>query len=152
MKLIQYFLTLEWKSFSRSASFGTNLALKILLAFVAAIYAISLLFTGIGLFYALKEKHLDPLYQVNTFLIYYFLFDLIMRFMWQKIPVMNIRPLLILPINKNTIVHFSLGKTALSFFNLMHLFSFLGGFIYRELSNWKYYFLVFGTICPSVHQ
>jgi hypothetical protein len=43
----------------------------------------------------------------------------------QKIPVMNIRPLLTLPIKKPIIVNFSLGKTALSFFNLLHAFFFL---------------------------
>ena len=119
MKFILHFLSLEWKSFSRSASFGTNLAIKILLAILALLYSFALLSMGIGLYYGLKENHLDPLVQINTFLIYYFLFDLGMRFLWQKIPVMNIRPMLILPIKKSTIVHFSLGKTALSFFNLI---------------------------------
>ena len=125
MKLILHFLSLEWKSFSRSASFGTNVAIKILMAILALLYSFILLSMGFGLFYGLKENHLDPLEQVNTYLIYYFLFDLGMRFLWQKIPVMNIRPLLILPIKKSTIVHFSLGKTALSFFNLMHFFFFI---------------------------
>ena len=125
MKFILHFLSLEWKSFSRSASFGTNLAIKIIMAIVALLYSFVLLSMGIGLYYALKENHLDPLVQVNTFLIYYFLFDLALRFLWQKIPVMNIRPMLILPIKKSTIVHFSLGKTAFSYFNWMHLFFFL---------------------------
>jgi hypothetical protein len=134
MNLIKHFLTLEWKSFSRAASFGTNLALKIVLAFFAFVYAASLLIMGIGIFYALKEKYLDPLHQLNVFLIYYFLFDLAIRFLWQKIPVLNIRPLLILPIKKSTMVHFSLGKTALSFFNLMHIFLFVpfSVVMYRE--------------------
>jgi hypothetical protein len=48
--------------------------------------------------------------------------DLIIRLLLQKIPVMNIRPMLIFPIKKETIVHFSLGKTVLSFFNLAHAF------------------------------
>jgi hypothetical protein len=38
---------------------------------------------------------------------------------------MNIRPLLTLPIKKGTIVHFSLGKTALSFFNWTHALFFI---------------------------
>ena len=125
MNHIKHFLSLEWKSFSRSASFGTNVAIKILMAILALLYSFALLSMGIGLFYGLKENQLDPLVQVNTFLIYYFLFDLAIRFLWQKIPVMNIRPLLILPIKKSTIVHFSLGKTALSYFNLMHFFFFV---------------------------
>jgi hypothetical protein len=51
--------------------------------------------------------------------------DLIVRLLLQAIPVMNIRPLLIMPFKKPTIVHFSLGKTMLSFFNVVHAFFFL---------------------------
>ncbi|HEY4628432.1 MAG TPA: DUF5687 family protein [Flavobacterium sp.] len=120
--MIQKFLYLEWKAFFRSASFATNLALKILMGFVAAYFILIFLGLGIGAFYILKKMNLDPIVTVNKFMIYYVLMDLIVRFMLQKIPVMNIRPLLIFPIKKSTIVHFSLGKTALSFFNLVHGF------------------------------
>lgn len=120
--MIQKFLYLEWKAFFRSASFATNLALKILMGFVAAYFILIFLALGIGVFYILKKSNLDPIVTVNKFIIYYIIVDLIIRLLLQKIPVMNIRPLLILPIKKSTIVHFSLGKTALSFFNLVHGF------------------------------
>jgi len=123
--MIQKFLYLEWKSFIRSASFGTNLALKILLGFIAILYAFVLLMAGIGAFYGLKEMHLDPLQEVDKYLIYYFLVDLAIRLLLQKIPVMNIRPLLALPFKRTTIVNFSIGKTLLSFFNFLHAFFFL---------------------------
>jgi hypothetical protein len=80
---------------------------------------------GIGAFYGLKKMNLDPLQQVNKFLIYYFLIDLGIRLLLQKIPVMNIRPLLALPFKRPTIVNFSVGKTLLSFFNFLHIFFFL---------------------------
>lgn len=123
--MIQKFLYLEWKAFTRSASFGANLAIKILMGFLALYFTLVFLAVGIGAFYILKKLHLDPIVTINKFLIYYFLFDLIIRLLLQKIPVMNIRPLLVLPIKKPTIVHFSLGKTALSFFNIVHAFIFL---------------------------
>jgi hypothetical protein len=123
--MIKKFLYLEWKAFIRSASFGTNLALKIILGFVAILYAFALLMAGIGAFYGLKKMNLDPLQEVNKYLIYYFLIDLAMRLVMQKIPVMNIRPLLILPIKRSIIVNFSIGKTVLSFFNTIHAFFFL---------------------------
>ncbi len=123
--MIKKFLYLEWKAFIRSASFGTNLALKILLGFLAILYSFILLMAGIGAFYGLKEMNLDPLQQVNKFLIYYFLIDLGIRLLLQKIPVMNIRPLLALPFKRPTIVNFSIGKTLLSFFNFLHVFFFL---------------------------
>ncbi|SHF85564.1 hypothetical protein SAMN05443549_101588 [Flavobacterium fluvii] len=123
--MIKKFLYLEWKAFTRSASFGANLAIKILVGFIALYFTLVFLILGIGTFYILKKLHLDPIVTVNKYLIYYFLLDLIIRLLLQKIPVMNIRPLLIFPIKKQTIVHFSLGKTVLSFFNFVHAFFFL---------------------------
>ncbi|MFV8341593.1 DUF5687 family protein [Flavobacterium sp. XS2P39] len=123
--MFKKFIYLEWKAFTRSASFASNLALKILMAFVAIYFILVFLALGFGAFYILDKMNLEPLVTVNKFLIYYFLFDLIVRLLLQKIPVMNIRPLLIFPIKKSTIVHFSLGKTALSFFNFVHSFFFL---------------------------
>lgn len=119
------FIYLEWKSFTRSASFATNVALKILMGFLVLYFTLVFLALGVGTFYILKEMKLEPLVTVNKFLVYYFLMDLIVRLLLQAIPVMNIRPLLTLPFKKPTIVHFSLGKTILSFFNLVHGFFFL---------------------------
>lgn len=101
------------------------MAIKILMGFLALYFTLVFLAVGIGAFYILKKLHLDPIVTINKFLIYYFLFDLILRLLLQKIPVMNIRPLLVFPIKKSTIVHFSLGKTVLSFFNFIHAFLFL---------------------------
>lgn len=123
--MIQKFLYLEWKAFLRSASFGANLAIKILMGFLAVYFTLVFLALGIGLFYVLEKLKLDPIVTINKFMIYYFLMDIIIRLLFQKIPVLNIRPLLVFPIKKDTIVHFSLGKTVFSFFNLGHGFFFL---------------------------
>ncbi len=123
--MFKHFITLEWKSFLRSASFGTSLAIKILMGFFAAYFIVMFLLLGFAIFPILKENGFEPLQTVNKFLIYYFVADLVMRFFLQKMPVMNIRPLLTLPIKRNTIVHFTLGKTALSFFNILHAFFFI---------------------------
>ncbi|HSD08618.1 DUF5687 family protein [Flavobacterium sp.] len=123
--MIAKFIYLEWKSFLRSASFATNLAMKILLGFLVLYFTLCFLALGVGAFYILREMKLDPLVTINKYLIYYFLMDLIIRLLLQAIPVMNIRPLLTLPFKRPTIVHFSLGKTALSFFNIGHAFLFL---------------------------
>lgn len=119
------FIYLEWKSFTRSASFASNLALKIVMGFLVLYFALVFLALGIGAFYILKEMKLDPLVTINKFLIYYFVFNMIVRLLLQAIPVMNIRPLLTMPFKKSTIVHFALGKTMLSFFNIVNAFFFL---------------------------
>ena len=123
--MIAKFIYLEWKSFTRSASFASSLAMKILIGFLVLYFTLVFLALGVGAFYILKKMQLDPLVTINKFLIYYFLGDLIVRLLLQSIPVMNIRPLLTLTFKRPTIVHFSLGKTALSFFNVTHAFFFV---------------------------
>ena len=141
--MVKKFLYLEWKSFLRSASFATNLALKILIGFLIIYFMIIFLALGVGAYFILKEMNLEPLATVNQFLIYYFILDLIIRLMMQKIPVLNIRPLLTLPFKKPTIVHFSLGKTALSFFNTVHAFFFIPFSIVLLIEGYD----VLGVIC-----
>ncbi|KAF2511314.1 DUF5687 family protein [Flavobacterium foetidum] len=123
--MISKFIYLEWKAFIRSASFGTNVAMKILIGFLMIYFSLLFIGMGVGAFYVLKKMHLEPLQTINRFLIYYLLFDLVIRLLVQAIPVLNIKPLLVLPFQKNTIVHFSLGKTVLSFFNWVHALFFV---------------------------
>ncbi len=123
--MFKHFIMLEWKSFLRSASLGTNIAMKIFIGFFAAYFMVIFIAAGVGAFFILKESGLEPLSTVNKFMIYYLAVDLFIRYFLQKMPVMNIRPLLTLPIKRNTIVHFTLGKTALSFFNWSHALFFI---------------------------
>ena len=124
--MFKHFIKLEWKSFFRSASFATNLALKIVMGFMAIYFIVIFVAAGVGVFFLLKEEfHLEPLATVNKYLIYYLVADLVIRYFFQKMPVTNIKPLLNLPIKRDTIVHFSLGKTSISFFNMLHAFFFI---------------------------
>ena len=123
--MFKHFIKLEWKAFSRSASFGANVAFKIIMGFVAFIIILEFSLLGFFGYTILEEFHLEPLTTVNRFLIYYLVGDLVIRYFLQKMPVTNIRPLLSLPIKRNVVVHFSLGKTVISFFNVMHAFFFI---------------------------
>ena len=123
--MFKHFINLEWKSFIRSASFGTNVVLKVFMGLMALYFVAMFLLLGFGIYPMLEDVGLNPFTTVNKFLIYYFVLDLVIRYFLQKMPVMNIRPLLTLPIKRNTIVHFSLGKTAISFFNVSHAFFFI---------------------------
>ncbi len=124
--MVKKFLYLEWKSFVRSASFGNSLAMKIMMGFFAVYFMISFLILGIGVFFIIKEElDLEPLATVNKYLIFYFLADISARLALQKIPVLNIKPLLLMNIKKSTIVKFTLGKTVFSVFNFFQLFFFV---------------------------
>ncbi|PAM92732.1 hypothetical protein B4N84_21610 [Flavobacterium sp. IR1] len=123
--MIKNFIYLENKAFIRSASFGANLAMKIIVGLLMLYFSMIFIGMGIGAFYILKKMNLEPLAVINKFFIYYLVFDLIIRLLLQAIPVLNIKPLLVLPFKKNTIVHYALGKTALSFFNIIHALFFV---------------------------
>ena len=124
MKL-KHFLNLEWKQYFRSAYWQKSIALNVLLVFVALYFVVSFLFLGIALYPILKETFpdQDPLVIVNSYLFYWFLADMLMRFFFQKLPVITVKPLLTLPIKRSKIVHYVLCKSFFSFFNFLPLFA-----------------------------
>jgi hypothetical protein len=123
--MIKQFINLEWKAFTRSASFSTNLALKILMAFGALYFIVVFIGLGVGSYFLLEEAGLKPFPTVNKFIIYYLVSDLMIRFFLQKMPTLTIIPFLNQNIKKSDIVHYTLGKTVLSFFNIIHWFFFI---------------------------
>ncbi|GGG39126.1 hypothetical protein GCM10011414_05580 [Croceivirga lutea] len=92
-----------------------------------ALYFIAVFLSlGFGAYFMIEKSGLgDPLRVVNQFMIYYLAFELVFRYMLQKMPVTNIKPLLYLPFKKREVVNYSLGKTIVSFFNWMHAFFFI---------------------------
>ncbi|AZQ43211.1 DUF5687 family protein [Nonlabens ponticola] len=125
--MFKQFISLEWKSFTRAAAFKQNVAFKIFMGLGAVYMLFVMTGLGVGVFYGLKKlvPDQDPFTVLNRFLIYYFVFDLAIRYGMQKMPVANIRPLLYLPITRSQIVNFALGKTSISFFNILHAFFFI---------------------------
>jgi hypothetical protein len=123
--MIKHFIKFEWKQFFRSSYWQKSIGLNILMAFLALYFMLTFLVLGISLFPILDDQFpdSDPLLILNGFLFYWFLADLLMRFFLQKLPVMNIKPLLVLPIKRSEILHYVLGKSAVSFFNFLPLFA-----------------------------
>lgn len=125
--MIKHFLNLEWKQFKRASYFQKGLAIKILL-FLAVLYfgGIAVFLGGI-MFFGLKKTfpEIDPIVMVNNYLVYWVLFELMIRYFMQQLPVMNIKPLMIIPIKRNKVIHYLLGKTILSFFNFISVLIFL---------------------------
>lgn len=123
--MIKHFFSFEWKQFFRSSYWQKSIALNLLLGFLALYFILIFLGLGIGLYPILKKQfpESDPLIILNGFLFYWFLGDLMMRFFLQKLPVMNIKPFLILPIKRSKILNYVLGKSVISFFNFLPLFA-----------------------------
>lgn len=121
------FLNLEWKSFFRSSHFGKGIAMKVLMGFFALYFILVFVGLGAGGFYILKKEFPDedPFTIVNGIMLFVVIGDLIFRYIMQKLPVMNIKPLLTLPIKKSKLVNYILTKSAFSFFNIMGLFFYI---------------------------
>ncbi len=125
--MFKYFIKLQWKSFFRSASLGKGLALKILMLFFGIYMMVSLVLAGSGLFFLLQKVFpgADPLRKLSELMPYWLLAELFIRYFMQKLPVMEVKPLLVLPIKKSTITHYILGRSGMSFYNFMGLFIFV---------------------------
>lgn len=117
------FISLQWKAFFRSASFGRSLGLKIFMGFIAIYFAIVFLLLGIGLYPILKEAfpEQEPLETVNRWLLIYLGLELIIRFFLQTLPVITVKPLLTFPIPKRKVVNYMLLQSLFSFFNFLPL-------------------------------
>jgi len=125
--MIKKFIYLEWKQFVRASYFQKGIAIKILLILGAIYFGGIAILLGGSSFFILKKSFpdIDPIVSVNNFLVYWVLFELMIRFFMQQLPVLNIKPLMIIPIKRSTVIHYLLGKTAISFFNFISLFLFL---------------------------
>ncbi len=114
------FLQLEWKAFTRSTSLGQEIAVKILLAFLGLYILASCLVMGFALFPLLSEHVADrsPVQAVNGALLLWVIAELFTRFFLQTLPTLNIKPLMVQPVQRNTVIHYMLIKSMFSFYNL----------------------------------
>ena len=125
--MISTFLQLEKKQYFRSSYWQKSIVINIFLG-LFALYLI-LVFSGLGIggFYILRKEFptQDPLVLVNSFLLYAIIGDLMFRFLMQKLKILNVKPLLIVPIPKSKIIHYVLVKSVFSFFNFLGLFFYI---------------------------
>ncbi len=135
---IKHFLNLEWKQYFRSSYWQKSIFLNILLVFFALYFVVMFLIMGLALYPILKDAFpdQDPLIIVNNYLFYWFLADLLMRFFFQKLPIMSVKPLLTLPVKRSKVIHFVLGKSAFSFFNFLPMFAFVPFGVMLMLNNY----------------
>ena len=121
--MIKHFITLQWKSFFRSASLGKDLGVRMFMGFLALYFMGSFLLLGIALYPVLTELYPgeDQLSTANSLVLYWIAAELVCRFFIQTLPVMDIRPLLLLPVKKGKAIHYLLLKSVFSLFNLFPL-------------------------------
>jgi hypothetical protein len=125
--MFKQFIKLQWKAFFRSASFGKSVGIKIFMAFMGIYLLGSLALLGGSLYFILRKlaPNEGPMWVLSQFLVYWILVELFVRYFMQKLPVMDIKPLLVNNIPKSKIVNYILGKSVLSGFNLLTFVTFV---------------------------
>lgn len=123
--MFKRFISLEWKQFFRSANFGKSIGIKIFMAFLAIYFIVAFLIMGFALYPGLKKFYPDndPFIMVNSFIFFWILGELMVRFFFQKLPIMSVKPLLTLPIKRSKIVNYVLTKSTTSFVNFLPFFA-----------------------------
>ena len=145
--MLHKLFVLEWKSFVRSSDFGKGLAVRLLLNFIALYFLISFLSVGIALHYLLKDayREMQPIALVNEFLLAWFSMIFLSRMIFQKLPVMNVKPLLVQNIGRGTLAHYTLLKSSYAFNNWLAVVMFVPfvvvtanqtAWTYQELLPW----------------
>ncbi len=138
-------LHLQWKSYLRSAAFTSGVITSVFYLFGMLYFIGIFTFLGNISFEILDEEvGVEPLTFVNQYMIYGTSFWVVWRYFIQKTPVLNIKALLILPIKGNSIVHYALGRTVFSFFNVSNAFFFIpfsialvdNGYPFSQVLSW----------------
>jgi hypothetical protein len=125
--VIYILLQHQWKSFWRSRSAGRNVAMQIFIGFIVLYLAATAIFIGFSLDKILSEafpgKEIIPVFL--GFILYYYAFDMIMRFILQDLPTLAVQPYLTQNIKRNKLVQFLNIRSLFSIFTLLPLFLFL---------------------------
>lgn len=113
------FLQHQWKSFWRSKNKGKGIAVRVILGILLLYFFLNMLVLAFFLDKIFKAAYpsADVISTFNSFLIYYFLFDLLARFQLQELPTLSVRPYLHLPVSKNQIVNYLCITSLWSGFN-----------------------------------
>jgi hypothetical protein len=125
--MFRKFLLLQFKTTTRSPIWQKNLAINIIIGFFLLVIAFYFLMLGLFIEQLMNQMfpHQDHLRLFNGFIIYYFLGDILIRFLGQSLPVLFVESFQHLPIRKGSIIRYMIGRTVFDVFNLLPLFIFI---------------------------
>lgn len=111
------FLSLEIKQFLRSADFASNIFIKIVLFFILFIFLLQTLLLGGMLVTIIKETFPDedPFLLINRYAVIWFFGEFVYRYLMQKLPSIEVKPFLYLPVKRKKIAVFLFAKSFFSF-------------------------------------
>ncbi|MDM8158539.1 DUF5687 family protein [Labilibaculum sp. K2S] len=111
----------QWKEAQRSTFWQKSIALNILLVIIGLYLLLNVIALGYFADEILQKTYKDSnvIDSYNRILFYFFSFDLIVRFLFQPLPILSIQAYLSLPIKKSTLLHYPLVKSVFNFMNLL---------------------------------
>jgi hypothetical protein len=121
------FFQLRWKEMKRSNIWQRNLAANIGIGFLVILLLFYLLLIGLFLDPVLRDLFPDrePASVFNSILLYYFMFDLFIRYMMQGLPTFDIESFLHLPVKRSSVVHFMMFRSGLNLLNFLPMLVFV---------------------------
>ncbi|MEO8820838.1 MAG: DUF5687 family protein, partial [Ginsengibacter sp.] len=125
--MINTLLQHQWKSFWRSRSAGRNITMQIIIGFFVLYLTGVAIFLGFSLDKILAEGFpgKDIVTVFMGLILYYFAFDLIMRFILQDLPTLAVQPYLTQNIRRGKLVMFLNVRSLFSIFIFLPLFLFI---------------------------
>ncbi|MEJ2882535.1 DUF5687 family protein [Pedobacter sp. GR22-6] len=134
--MLSTFLSHQWKAFWRSKSKGGTIAANILMGLMILYLLLVAFVLGFMLEYWAGKffpgKDVETVF--NSYIIYYFALDFLMRIQLQELPTLSIVPYLHLRIPKRKIVRFLNARSLFSAFNILSLILLLP-FSYTYISD-----------------
>ena len=114
------FIQHELKAFWRSKNTGKSIAVRIVMGVLILYLLLNVLVVGFFM-----DKVLEEVFPTENLvaafsgiILYYFMFDLMMRFQLQELPTLRVQPYLHLPVKKNTLIRYLSFVSLQSMFNL----------------------------------
>jgi len=112
------------KEFFRSPIWAKSIGLNIVLGFFMVYLLVVLILTGLVIPDLIGEiaPGADKIMIFNSFILFYFTTELVLRFFMQGLPVLSVQPFLHLPVKRSKLANFMIGSSVLTFFNILPLF------------------------------
>jgi hypothetical protein len=120
-------LSHQWKSFWRSRGAGKSVGVQIFIGFIILYILANAIALGFTVSSIITHQFpgQDAIKVFCGFILYYFSFDINMRFMLQDLPTLAVQPYLLQNIKKTTLVGFLNVRSLFSLFNLLPLVLFI---------------------------
>jgi hypothetical protein len=121
------FLIHQWHSFWRTRNANKGVALQIILGVFYLLLFLEIALLGIALPFLLQETipGKDPLALFCSYIIYYFLVGLLIRFQLQELPTLSIQPYLMQNIKRSSMLRFLNVRSLVHVINILPLFVFV---------------------------